>query len=72
MNTNELGLGTGHPQGGNPISSDPSNGVVDKEFKVHGYDNLYVCDASVFPTALSVNPQLTVMALAHYCSTFIK
>jgi choline dehydrogenase-like flavoprotein len=29
-------------------------------------DNLHVLDASVFPTAITVNPQLTVMALAHY------
>jgi choline dehydrogenase-like flavoprotein len=34
-------------------------------FRVHGYDDLYVCDASVFPTSRTVNPQLTVMALAH-------
>jgi choline dehydrogenase-like flavoprotein len=34
--------------------------------RVHHWDNLYVCDASVFPTAVTVNPQLTVMALADY------
>jgi hypothetical protein len=38
--------------------------VVDSNCKIFGFDNLYVCDASVFPTALGVNPQLTVMALA--------
>jgi choline dehydrogenase-like flavoprotein len=61
-------LGTGHPQGGNAVSRDPRRGVVGPDFKVHGYDDLYVCDASVFPTSLTVNPQLTVMSLAHYAA----
>ncbi|HEX8693456.1 MAG TPA: GMC family oxidoreductase [Longimicrobium sp.] len=64
----ELTLGTGHPQGGNAVSRDPSLGVVDPGFRVHGYQNLFVCDASVFPTSTTVNPQLTVMALAHYAA----
>ena len=42
------------------------------DFRVHGYDDLYVCDASVFPTSLTVNPQLTVMALAHYAAQRIE
>lgn len=62
-------LQTAHPQGGNRMSADPSQGVVDPSCRVHGYDNLYVCDASVFPTAVTVNPQLTVMALAHHAAT---
>jgi choline dehydrogenase-like flavoprotein len=41
---------------------------VDESFRVHGFDNLFVCDASVFPTAITVNPQLTVMALANYAA----
>jgi choline dehydrogenase-like flavoprotein len=61
-------LGTGHPQGGNAISRDPKKGVIGPDFKVHGYDNLFVCDASVFPSSLTVNPQLTVMSLAHYAA----
>jgi choline dehydrogenase-like flavoprotein len=67
-----LATGTGHPQGGNAISKDPARGVVGPDFRVHGYANLYVCDASVFPTSLTVNPQLTVMTLAHYASTRIR
>jgi hypothetical protein len=59
-----LRLGSAHPQGGNRMGVDSTNSVVNSDCKVHGFDNLYVCDASVFPTALGVNPQLTVMALA--------
>jgi choline dehydrogenase-like flavoprotein len=68
MNGDNITLGTGHPQGGNPIGLNPKTSVVDPDFKVHGYDNLHVCDASVFPSSLTVNPQLTVMGLAHYAA----
>ncbi len=67
-----IALGTGHPQGGNALSTDPRRGVVGPDFRVHGYDNLYVCDASVFPSSLTVNPQLTVMSLAHYAAAGIR
>ncbi len=59
-------LGTGHPQGGNRLGRDRSTSVVDPDFRVYGYDNLYLCDASIFPSSIGVNPQLTVMALADY------
>jgi choline dehydrogenase-like flavoprotein len=61
-------LGTGHPQGGNALSRSPKHGVVGPDFRVHGYENLHVCDASVFPSSTTVNPQLTVMGLAHYAA----
>jgi choline dehydrogenase-like flavoprotein len=66
--TSYLSIGSGHPQGGNALSGDPGKGVVDPTFRVHGFENLFVCDASVFPTATTVNPQLTVMALAEYAA----
>ena len=68
----EITLGTGHPQGGNIIGNSSATGVVNAEFKVFDYTNLYVCDASVFPTSLGVNPQLTVMGLADYAVQFVK
>lgn len=60
----DLLLSSAHPQGGNPMSDDRRVGVVGSDFRVHGTDNLYVTDASVFPTSIHVNPQLTIMALA--------
>jgi choline dehydrogenase-like flavoprotein len=67
-----LALGTGHPQGGNAMSRDPRKGVVGPDFHVHGYDNLYIADASVIPSSLTVNPQLTVMSLAHLAAQQMK
>lgn len=57
-------MGSAHPQGGNRMGNDDTTCVVDSNCKVFNYRNLFVCDASVFPTALGVNPQLTVMSLA--------
>jgi choline dehydrogenase-like flavoprotein len=68
----DIGLHTSHPQGGNAVSQNPDKGVVDERFRVHGMENLYVCDASVFPSSITVNPQLTVMALADYAAPAIE
>lgn len=37
--------------------------------RVHGDDNLYVADASVFPFGITVNPQWTIMALASHIAS---
>jgi choline dehydrogenase-like flavoprotein len=68
----DIGLHTSHPQGGNAVSRDPDKGVVDERFRVHGMESLYVCDASSFPSSVTVNPQLTVMALADYAAAGIE
>jgi GMC oxidoreductase len=67
----DIGLHTSHPQGGNAVSQDPAKGVVDERFRVHGTENVYVADASVFPSSITVNPQLTVMAIADYAAAGI-
>jgi choline dehydrogenase-like flavoprotein len=62
----DLTLNSSHPQGGNPMSERPEVGVVDCGLRVHGTRNVYVCDASVFPTSIRINPQESVMAFADY------
>jgi choline dehydrogenase-like flavoprotein len=57
-------LGSAHPQSGNKIGENPDDSVVDSDCMVHGFKNLFVCDASVFPTAVGVNPQISVMTVA--------
>lgn len=64
----DLSLGSAHPQGGNAMGADPRRSVVDHRLRVHGFGNLFVADASVFPSAVGVNPQLTVMAMAHHAA----
>jgi choline dehydrogenase-like flavoprotein len=61
-------LGTSHPQGGVPLSDDPNIGAINADFALHGFENLYVCDASVFPTSVGVNPIESIMALADYAA----
>ncbi|HEY9230049.1 MAG TPA: GMC family oxidoreductase, partial [Gemmatimonadaceae bacterium] len=53
-----------HHAGTTRMSSDPGQGVVDADCRVHGSDNLYVAGSSVFPTAGFANPTLTIVALA--------
>jgi choline dehydrogenase-like flavoprotein len=66
--TRDFSLGSAHPQGGNPWSDDPDLGVVDDSFAVHGFDNLFVCDASVFPSGVGVNPIETILAVSKHAS----
>ena len=59
---------TAHPLGGCPMGDDPSSGVVKPSGEVWGYDDLYVVDGSVIPTALGANPSMTIGALAERMS----
>jgi len=59
----DLQISTAHPQGGNCLSG-AGRGVVRPDFRVQHTRDLYVVDASVFPTSLGVNPHWTIMAMA--------
>ena len=62
--TRKHGVVGGHHIGTTRMSTDPRQGVVDRDCRVHGLDNLYVASASVFPTSGQANPTLTILALA--------
>lgn len=55
---------TAHILGGCPIGADPEHGVIDLNHRVFGYEGLYVCDGSVIPANLGVNPSLTITAMS--------
>ena len=57
---------TAHILGGCPMGKTKNEGVVDENFKVHGYDNFYILDGSIMPCNLGVNPSLTITALSEY------
>jgi choline oxidase len=44
--------------------------VVDPQLRVRGLDGLRVADASVFPTMIGVNPNITVMMIGERCADF--
>jgi cholesterol oxidase len=60
---------TAHIIGGAVIGADAESGVVDDRQRAFGYENLLVCDGSVIPANLGVNPSLTITALAEHAMT---
>lgn len=61
----EVVLAGPHPAGSAPMGRDPETSVVGSDHRVWGTDNLYIADPSVFPTAVSVDPSVTIMAFSH-------
>jgi choline dehydrogenase-like flavoprotein len=53
-----------HAVGTLRMGTDALTAPVDPEGRFRGLDNLYVADASVFPTSAAVNPSLTIAACA--------
>lgn len=53
-----------HHMGTTRMHDDPLQGVVDRDARVHGVQNLFVAGSSVFPTVGYANPTFTIVALA--------
>lgn len=53
-----------HQIGTTRMNIDKRRGVVDRDSRVHGLENLFVAGSSVFPTSGAAPPTLTVVALA--------
>lgn len=64
--------GTAHQAGTARFGTDPKTSVLDLDCKAHELDNLYVTDASFFPSIGAVNPTLTIIANALRVADIIK
>ena len=66
LNLYKTPLSSAHPQGGARMGINDSTSVCDNYGKVYGTNSIYVCDASLFPTSVEVNPYETIMLLAKW------
>lgn len=71
-NNDDVILGSAHPQGGNIMCDDATQGVVNSRFEVHGMKNLFIADTSVWPSNIFTNCQATTMAMSKYAASLIN
>ena len=64
--------GTAHQAGTCRFGTDPTNSVLNLDCRAHEIDNLYITDASFFPSIGAVNPTLTIIANALRVADIIK
>ena len=62
---------TAHILGGCGIGQSPEEGVLDLQNRVFGYANMLVCDGSMIPANLGVNPSLSITALTEHAMSHI-
>jgi cholesterol oxidase len=55
---------TAHILGGAVMGTDEKEGVIDKNNRVFGYNNMYICDGSMISANPGVNPSLTITAIS--------
>ncbi len=67
----DLELITVHIMGTARMGADAARSVVNPHGEFHNIEGLFVADASVFPTSIGVNPQVTIMALATKTAEYI-
>ena len=64
--------GTAHQAGTCRFGDDPATSVLNLDCRAHEIDNLYVTDASFFPSIGAVNPTLTIVANALRVADLIR
>lgn len=72
LKPNAFALFSAHQMGSCRIAGTPELGAVKPTGETYEVKNLFVADASVFPTASGVNPMMTIMATTHFLAQRIK
>ncbi len=68
INASQLELSAFHPMGTCRMGDNPKTSVVNSTLETHDIKNLFIADASVFPSSLGVNPQVSIMAFSLWCA----
>lgn len=63
---------TAHILGGVTMGKDASDSVINDKMQVHNYPHMYICDGSIVPCNIGVNPSLTITALSEYAMDHIR
>ena len=61
-----------HHMGGLRYSNNNKLSNVDRNLKIRGLKNIYICSSAVFPTSGSVNPTMTICALSSRLANFLS
>jgi hypothetical protein len=61
-----------HQSGTTRIADTPEKGVIDKDLKLFGTENIYVCSSSAFPTSGQANPTFYLGAFAARLAAHLK
>lgn len=69
---NRLSLFSAHQMSTVRMADSPLRGAVDGKGRCYDAQNVFVCDASVFPTSVGVNPMISVMTVAHMLAQTIR
>lgn len=69
---NRLSLFSAHQMSTIRMAESPLRGAVDRKGRCYDAQNVFVCDASVFPTSIGVNPMITVMTISHMLAQTIR
>ena len=62
---NKKSVDASHHMGGLIFNHKKNETSVDKNLKISGLQNIYVCSSAIFPTSGSVNPTMTICALSN-------
>ncbi|OGP83381.1 MAG: hypothetical protein A2Y95_00460 [Deltaproteobacteria bacterium RBG_13_65_10] len=72
MEPADLRITSYHPQGTCRMGGDPKTSVVNSRGQCHDVSNLVIADASVLPSSVMVNTQMTTYAIATHFANLIS